>query len=159
MAAEPEKPNPREHWQGIYVEKSAPTVSWYQATPRISLDLIDRTGIGPGGALVDVGGGASTLVDHLLAGGFTRLSVLDIAPAGLNQARARLGADADKVRWLTEDVTQWRPGASFDLWHDRAVFHFLTGARATARAIVRRSRTPCGLAAGRSWRPSHWTAQ
>lgn len=146
MAAEPEKPSPEDHWQGIYAEKSAKTVSWHQTTPQTSLDLIHRTGIGHDAALVDVGGGASTLVDHLLAEGFTGISVLDIAPAGLEQAQARLGEDADRVQWLTEDVTAWRPGSRFDLWHDRAVFHFLTdaGARAGYRAALLDALRPGG---------------
>lgn len=136
----------RRHWQGIYAGKSAPSVSWYQDTPRTSLDLIHETGLGHDAAIVDVGGGASTLVDHLLAEGFTRLSVLDIASAGLEQARVRLGAKADKVLWLTEDATTWRPGATFDLWHDRAVFHFLTDPsdRAGYRAALGNALRPGG---------------
>ncbi|NQV22461.1 MAG: class I SAM-dependent methyltransferase [Rhodospirillales bacterium] len=136
----------RRHWQGIHQKKSAPSVSWYQDTPRTSLNLIHETGLGQAAAIVDVGGGASTLVDHLLAEGFTRLSVLDIASAGLEQARARLGAKADKVLWLTEDATAWRPGPTFDLWHDRAVFHFLTDPsdRAGYRAALGNALRPGG---------------
>lgn len=146
MAADPETPNARDHWQEIYQEKSASTVSWFQAAPRISLDLIHETGVTEDARIVDIGGGASTLVDHLLAEGFTDLTVLDIAAAALDQAQARLGGDATKVTWCAEDVTTWTPDAPFDLWHDRAVFHFLTdaGDRAGYRTVLERAVKPGG---------------
>jgi SAM-dependent methyltransferase len=148
MTADSEKPSPRDHWQGIYDRKLAPTVSWFQATPQTSLDLIHETGVTLDARIVDIGGGASTLVDHLLAEGFADLTVLDIATAALDQAQARLGDDAAKITWCPEDVTVWVPGLPFDLWHDRAVFHFLTdaGDRAKYRAALQQGLKPGGWA-------------
>jgi hypothetical protein len=117
---------PRAHWDGVYGASRADEVSWFQSEPELSLKLIHRTGIRKNAAIVDVGGGASTLVDHLLHEGYRDLTVLDIARAALEQAQARLGADADSVTWTVSDVTAWRPKRQFELWHDRAVLHFLT---------------------------------
>jgi len=114
------------HWQGIYQTKAPTAVSWYQARPELSLALIARTGIGPDARVVDVGGGASTLVDALLDRGFHRVDILDVAPAALDHAKRRLGTRASRVGWIVADVTRWRPTTAYDLWHDRAVFHFLT---------------------------------
>ena len=116
----------REHWQSIYVKKMPAEVSWYQETPEPSLALIHATGVEASAGIIDVGGGASTLVDHLLSEGFHHVSVLDVAAASQESARRRLGAAADSIDWVVEDVTKWRPPAPFDLWHDRAAFHFLT---------------------------------
>ena len=114
------------HWRGVYAGKSADEVSWYQARPELSLRLIANTGLGGGAALLDAGGGASTLVDHLLEAGYEDITVLDIAPEGMRQARARLGPRAALVQWIVADLLQWTPPRAYDLWHDRAVFHFLT---------------------------------
>jgi len=116
----------RAHWDIVYRTKSAADVSWFQEEPELSLKLIRRTGVARDGAIVDVGGGASTLVDHLLGEGYTNIAMLDIAAAGLKQAQHRLGAHARQVDWIVADVTSWRPARAFDLWHDRAVLHFLT---------------------------------
>jgi SAM-dependent methyltransferase len=116
----------RRHWETVYRAKDATSVSWYQETLSVSLKMIEATGLGHGARIIDVGGGASTLVDRLIADGYERVTVLDTAPAALEQARIRLGADADRVDWVVEDVTRWRPARKYDLWHDRAVFHFLT---------------------------------
>lgn len=115
----------RQHWETVYREKPEDTVSWFQAHPGISLELI-HAHAAHGDALIDVGGGASRLVDHLLAEGYSDLTVLDIATTALERARTRLGAAASRVEWLTADVTAWRPVRRYGLWHDRAVFHFLT---------------------------------
>ena len=123
------------HWEQVYREKAADAVSWFQAEPRISLELI-RSCTAPGDAVIDVGGGASRLVDHLLAEGYTDLTVLDIAAAALQQARTRLGDPASRVQWLTQDVTRWHPGRQYALWHDRAVFHFLTEPRDRAAYLA-----------------------
>lgn len=123
------------HWDRVYSEKSAEEVSWRQGEPTLSLKLIARTGIEHGAAIVDVGGGASTLVDHLLLRTFTDLTILDIAAPGLAQAQARLGGEAERVRWVVDDVTKWRPGRKHRLWHDRAVLHFLTDAAAQAAYV------------------------
>lgn len=114
------------HWDRVYSEKRAEDVSWRQDEPTLSLKLIRRTGIGQDAQLVDIGGGASTLVDHLLAGGFRNLTVLDIAAPGLDQAKARLRSQAADVDWVVSNVRAWRPAHRYRLWHDRAVLHFLT---------------------------------
>lgn len=114
------------HWDRVYAEKRAEEVSWRQTEPTLSLKLIARTGVGPDAPIVDVGGGASTLVDHLLERGFRDISVLDIAASGLDQAKSRLGDQGQEVKWLVHDVTSWRPTRKHRLWHDRAVLHFLT---------------------------------
>ncbi len=114
------------HWDRVYTEKRAEEVSWRQDEPTLSLKLISRAGAGRDAPIIDVGGGASTLVDHLLLGGFRDLTVLDIAAPGLEQAKARLGDRANEVNWIVHDVTTWRPARKHRLWHDRAVLHFLT---------------------------------
>ncbi len=127
-AAEPQPPSPREHWQDVYAHKRDDEVSWYQARPATSLELIARTGAGPGARIVDVGGGASRLVDALLDAGYARVAVLDVADGALDRARARLGARAARVAWIAADVRTWVPDGPFDVWHDRAAFHFLVRA-------------------------------
>lgn len=116
----------KRHWEQVYTDKDAQQVSWYQGRPSTSLELIGRAGVASTDALIDVGGGASTLVDHLLARGFTDVSVLDIAERALVAARQRLGEAADKVNWIQCDITEFVPERQYRLWHDRAVFHFLT---------------------------------
>jgi SAM-dependent methyltransferase len=100
-------------------------VSWYQPEPAMSLALIDRLHVSKGAAVIDVGGGASLLVDRLLTRGYTDLSVLDVSSKALEIARRRIG-DSTPVRFLRDDITTWRPERQYALWHDRAVFHFLT---------------------------------
>ena len=114
------------HWQQIYATRKCTEVSWFQPVPERSLGLIRATGTPPGSAILDVGGGASTLVDHLLEDGFDDVSVLDIAAAAFDQPRSRLGAKAEKVTWIESDITAFEPPHSYAIWHDRAVFHFLT---------------------------------
>jgi SAM-dependent methyltransferase len=113
------------HWQRVYETRSPATVSWYEAVPRRSLELIQATGVALSAPIIDVGGGESRLVDHLLASGYTDVSVLDIAPAALEQAQARLGPAAAGVRWIPSDVTAFQPERRYAVWHDRAGFHFL----------------------------------
>ena len=111
-------------WNSTYTDRGATGVSWFQAVPTPSLRMIDVLGIAPAARVIDVGGGAASLVDHLVALGFTDLTVLDISAVALTAARARVGEQAS-VSWVHEDVLAWRPQQRFDLWHDRAVFHFL----------------------------------
>lgn len=119
----------KSHWENIYTIKDSAEVSWYQQHPAISLELINSTGVAKEAQIIDVGGGASTLVDALLAQGFEHLTVLDIASAALEKSKARLGERANGVEWLEADITQVTlPRHNYDLWHDRAVFHFLTDA-------------------------------
>lgn len=117
------------HWDRIYGSKDATEVSWYQQEPGISLKMIREVAHDRSAAVIDVGGGASTLVDRLLGAGYTNLSVLDISAEALRQAQERLGERAGLVRWIEADVLAegLNPGV-FDFWHDRAVFHFLTTA-------------------------------
>jgi len=114
-------------WENVYSTKATSAVSWFQPHADLSIRLIRSTEVSLRASLIDVGGGASTLVDDLLADGFDHLSVLDLSGAALNAARRRLSARADLVRWLEADITQVvLPAHAFDVWHDRAVFHFLT---------------------------------
>lgn len=134
--------NARTHWDTVYRTKAATEVSWYQEHAVRSLDLIRRTGVPVTGRIIDVGGGASTLVDDLLAAGYTDITVADISPAALDVARMRLGALADRVTWLEADITRAPlPVAAYDIWHDRAVFHFLTDAPDRARYVDQVRRT------------------
>jgi hypothetical protein len=115
---------PASHWDAVYDRDDLATLSWHQREPAVSLELIDALGVGPGQAVVDVGGGASPLAGRLLERGFGDVTVLDVAEGALEAARRRLGAQAGRVTWVHEDVRSWRPGRQFALWHDRALFHF-----------------------------------
>lgn len=123
-----------EHWEQVYRTRAPDQVSWYQPEARISLNLIRRVAADRDAAIIDVGGGASTLVDGLLDSGYRDITVLDIASEALAVTRARLGERAGDVRWIDDDiVTADLPAAAYDVWHDRAVFHFLTDAADRAR--------------------------
>jgi ubiquinone/menaquinone biosynthesis C-methylase UbiE len=133
---------PKSHWEHIYSTRAADAVSWYQPHATRSLDLIRSVAPGSGARIIDVGGGASTLVDDLLAGGMSALTVLDISAAALQVAQRRLGQQAQRVRWIAADITKVElDEAAYDVWHDRAVFHFLTDPadRAAYVAQVRRA--------------------
>ena len=114
------------HWQNVYTTKGEGEVSWFQDCPAISIDLIKSAATNKESAIVDVGGGASRLVDHLLKDGFRSIAVLDLSSAALETAKSRLGSAGADVEWITSDVTTWRPRRQYDVWHDRAAFHFLT---------------------------------
>jgi SAM-dependent methyltransferase len=115
-----------EHWEGVYGAKQATQVSWYAPHLERSIAMI-RTAADPSAEIIDVGGGASTLVDDLLALGYTKVSVLDVSNTALAVAKDRLGAQAGIVKWIADDVTSVHlPREAYDVWHDRAVFHFLT---------------------------------
>ncbi len=132
VAAAPENSERRivdrngEHWNGVYAAKAETAVSWFQAAPTRSLELIHRYAPSRDAPIIDIGGGASRLVDELIGSGYTDLTVMDIAEKGLDRSRARLGADADRVDWIVADVTRWEPSRTWSVWHDRAVLHFLT---------------------------------
>lgn len=138
--------NEKLHWENVYRSKAPTDVSWYQAQPTVSLDLIARSSISPTDPIIDVGGGASVLAERLLDAGFADVAVLDISQAALDHARTRLGPRADRVTWYEADVRDFAPPGSFALWHDRAVFHFLTdpAARARYRETILRSMRPGG---------------
>jgi len=134
--------NAKTHWEHIYEIKDPTQVSWYQAHPQFSLEYIRNTGVRKTDHIIDVGGGASTLVDDLLADGFQNISVLDVSGHALQLARQRLAAQAARVNWIEADITQADLSQhTYDVWHDRAVFHFLTQAadRQHYIAAVRKS--------------------
>ena len=116
----------KNHWENIYRTKQSLEVSWTQETPVTSLTFIHGFGLPKAAKIIDIGGGDSRLVDFLLDEGFEDITVLDISGQALERARQRLGTRADMVTWIEQDITEYRPAEAFDLWHDRAAFHFLT---------------------------------
>lgn len=136
----------RDHWNRVYETKTVDSVSWFQTRPGLSLKLIAASGICKDAAIIDVGGGASVLVDHLLEFGYTNLSVLDLAGAALKASRSRLGAKAAAVEWIKADIATFEPPRRYALWHDRALFHFLTDTsdRAGYVATLRKALQPGG---------------
>jgi ubiquinone/menaquinone biosynthesis C-methylase UbiE len=117
----------KSHWEHIYETKDATHVSWFQEHAVLSVRLIKATGLDKAARIIDVGGGASTLVDDLLGNGYSGVTVLDISGAALQLSKDRLGQRAERVTWVEADITQANlPEGYYDLWHDRAVFHFLT---------------------------------
>jgi trans-aconitate methyltransferase len=131
----------REHWERVWRTKSPDQMSWYQPEPVISLQLIAAAGVARDGGIIDVGGGASLLADRLLDLGYSGIAVLDLSGAAMQASRARLGARAAAVAWFEADVTSFEPPRRFALWHDRAVFHFLTGAEDRRRYVATLCRT------------------
>jgi SAM-dependent methyltransferase len=133
------------HWEKIYNEKAADAVSWYRPHLEMSLALIEKAAPSCSASIIDVGGGESTLVDDLLARGYETITVLDIAQTAIDTNRKRLGKASERVHWLAADITKTElPPFAYDVWHDRAVFHFLTTAsdrvayvRQVARAVRR----------------------
>ncbi len=140
--------DPRQHWEEVYSQKAEQDLSWFQAEPSLSLELIHEASIGKQESIVDVGAGASRLMDRLLEEGYTDLTALDIAEAALQKSRARMGDAAARVLWFAADVTRWQPPKHYRLWHDRAVFHFLTEAadRAAYRRTLETALIPYGTA-------------
>lgn len=131
----------QDYWTQVYDGKSADAVSWYQASPESSLQALDRFGATSSSAFIDIGGGASNLVDALLDRDWQDVTVLDLAPPALEAAKARLGARQARVAWTVADITDWQPERRYDVWHDRAVFHFLT-------EPAQRAAYHCALGAG-----------
>ena len=118
--------NRKEHWETVYKTKKPNEVSWTQENPVTSLDFIQRTNLDKSAKIIDIGGGDSKLVDFLLKEGYQNISVLDISEKALERAKIRLGEKANKVNWIVSDVTEFKPETAYDIWHDRATFHFLT---------------------------------
>ncbi|HWV65075.1 class I SAM-dependent methyltransferase, partial [Chitinophaga sp.] len=116
----------KDHWENIYSNKKPEEMSWTQEVPAASLALINSFNVPKNAPVIDIGGGESKLVDHLLAAGYTDITVLDISAHALEHAKARLGEQAKSVNWLVQDVTTFVPARSYAVWHDRATFHFLT---------------------------------
>src|SRR5262249_32045732 len=125
------------HWENVYATRGEREVSWFQERPELSLELIRAAGATATSAIIDVGGGASRLVDALIEDGFDAVTVLDISAAALATAKRRLGDAAARVKWIVADVTTWEPAARYDMWHDRAVLHFLTEAADRAAYVKR----------------------
>jgi SAM-dependent methyltransferase len=128
------------HWQNVYTKKGENEVSWFQENPAPSLELIAQIRAPPASAILDIGGGASRLVDHLIDLGFQDVTVLDLSEAALEAAKARLGSLAAQVHWIVADATVWEPQKAYDVWHDRAAFHFLTEDRDRAAYVARLER-------------------
>lgn len=116
----------KSHWEKIYATKGQNEVSWYQPSPKISLDLINELNIPKNASIIDVGGGDSFLADNLLAAGFTNITVLDISGSAIARAKQRLGKEAEKINWIVSDINELVIDKKFDCWHDRAAFHFFT---------------------------------
>ncbi|MGF7079075.1 class I SAM-dependent methyltransferase [Mucilaginibacter sp. UYCu711] len=120
------KDNQKAHWDNVYSNKTSEEVSWTQAVPQTSLDFIHGFKLSKSSSIIDIGGGDSKLVDFLLQEGFQNITVLDISEAAINKAKARLGEQSKLVKWVVSDITEFKTDEHFDLWHDRATFHFLT---------------------------------
>ena len=116
----------KNHWETVYETKSPSEVSWTQRIPKTSLDFIESFDLPKTAAIIDVGGGDSNLVDHLLALGYENVTVLDISAKSIERAKERLGSLAEKVTWIVSDITDFQPKIKYSIWHDRAAFHFLT---------------------------------
>lgn len=116
----------KKHWENIYQTKELKDVSWFQPTPETSLDFFKQFQVPLHAKIIDMGGGDSFLVDHLLDLGYTDISVLDISEAAIERAKSRLGNKAKLVKWIVADAAQFKPTEKYDFWHDRAAFHFLT---------------------------------
>ncbi|WP_313003817.1 class I SAM-dependent methyltransferase [Chryseobacterium gleum] len=116
----------KSHWENVYETKNPDQVSWTQKKPQTSLDFITSSGLGKDASIIDIGGGDSNLVDFLLEEGYENITVLDISAKALQKAQERLGDTANKVKWIATDITAFEPTEKYDIWHDRAAFHFLT---------------------------------
>ena len=137
----------QDHWDEVYGARSEDELTWFEATPTASLDLV-RTHLEPGEAFIDIGAGASRLVDALLKAGLGPLTVLDVSGAALAVSRRRLGPQGSEVTWIEADITTWEPEQDYAVWHDRAVFHFLTraGDRAGYGRAMSEALPPGGIA-------------
>jgi SAM-dependent methyltransferase len=139
-------PDDRAHWERAYAEKTPVRVSWYELLPQHSLALIEAANVSLDAGVLDVGGGASSLAAQLLGMGYTDLTVADVSPAALAHARAELGSDAGRVSWIEADIRSHDFGRRYDLWHDRAVFHFMVSPadREAYLKVLRRTLRPGG---------------
>ena len=149
--------DPKQHWEAIYAKKDPQELSWFQAMPKVSLDLLAEHRVPPAARIIDVGGGDSLLVDHLLERGYSEVTVLDISGTALARAQRRLGAAAATEQWIEGDSTCFEAAAPFDVWHDRAVFHFLTNDAAVERYLERLSPSRPTHGAGPSGPRNGWS--
>ena len=129
------EPGRNKHWETVYETKKPNQLSWTQEVPKTSLDFINSFGLTKTAKIIDIGGGDSKLVDYLLDEGFENITVLDIAAKALDKAKKRLGDKAEKINWVVSDITEFEPDTIFDVWHDRATFHFLTTADQISKYI------------------------
>jgi len=127
----------KNHWEKVYTTKAENEVSWFQEAPAPSLELIKLVGAIRSSAIIDIGGGASRLVDSLVSQGYEDVTVLDLSAAALASARSRMGGKANQATWIAADVTTWEPSRTYDVWHDRAAFHFLTDPNDQAAYVAR----------------------
>jgi trans-aconitate methyltransferase len=134
------------HWDNVYATKGEAEVSWFQDSPTISFEMIRAANQDHGAAIIDIGGGASRLVDVLLEAGYRDVAVLDLSANALDAAKKRIGPAASRVDWIVADATTWRPAKTYDVWHDRAAFHFLIDPRDRAAYVdrLRSAVAPCG---------------
>jgi 2-polyprenyl-3-methyl-5-hydroxy-6-metoxy-1,4-benzoquinol methylase len=130
----------KNHWENIYQTKELNTVSWYQPVPQTSIDLILEANVSKDAKIIDVGGGDSFLVDHLLRLGFSDVTVLDISSKAIEKAKVRLGENAAKVKWLVADASNFDSDEKYDFWHDRAAFHFFTDKKEVANYVQNANR-------------------
>jgi SAM-dependent methyltransferase len=139
-------PGRRKHWDDVYRTKAERELSWFQARPDVSLQLLRQVGATQRSALIDVGGGASRLVDCVIRDGYDDVTVLDLSATALGRVQSRIGEAAKGVTWIVADVTTWEPARTYDVWHDRAALHFLTDAadQAAYAARLRRALRPGG---------------
>lgn len=137
----------KNHWEKIYQTNDHKNVSWYQPNPTTSLDFLKQFNIPVTAKIIDVGGGDSFLVDHLLEMGYSDITVLDISALSLDKAKRRLGKRATKVKWIVADASKFNPTEQYDFWHDRAAFHFLTDEQEITNYIdiIQRSIKPTGV--------------
>lgn len=136
----------KEHWQGTYATRREEELSWYQENPEVSLAMIHESGVGFDDPIIDVGGGSSLLVDCLLKEGYKDLTVLDISATALDRNRRHLGVDASRIEWIEQDITRFMADRTYALWHDRAMFHFLTREkdRKAYKTALRKALRPAG---------------
>ena len=126
----------KKHWETVYLTKLPNEVSWTQENPKTSLDFIRETHLGKSAKIIDIGGGDSKLVDFLLEEGYENISVLDISVKALERAQNRLGKSAEKIHWIVSEITEFKPQLEYDIWHDRATFHFLITAEQIEKYVA-----------------------
>jgi len=134
----------KSHWEGVYSKKQPSEVSWTQSIPKTSLEFIHSFNVPKTARIIDIGGGDSNLVDFLLGEGYEDITVLDISKTALEKAKKRLGDKGKAVQWIESDITEFQPHKTYDVWHDRATFHFLTSSKHIKQYITTASKAVCG---------------
>ncbi len=126
----------KKHWEDVYQNKKPNEVSWSQPIPKASLDSIEKLNVPLSAKIIDIGGGDSYLAEHLLEKGYTDITVLDISENAINRAKQRLGTKANLIKWINTDILNFKPTSTYDVWHDRATFHFLTTAESIEKYLL-----------------------